>query len=89
MGQEAEFKFESNLKFKLLLVIWQSQQSPEGYSRRQSKILTAKSMAELLGQHSGTAWAGWTGKHKHRVYQSSRQLQLAVPCSLELPLLQY
>ena len=23
-------------------------------------------MAELLGQHSGTAWAGWTGKHKYR-----------------------
>ena len=31
--------------------------TPEGYSRRQSKILAAKSMAKLLKQHSGTAWA--------------------------------
>ena len=34
--------------------------TPEGYSRRQSKVLTAKSMAELLGQRSCTAWAGRT-----------------------------
>ena len=36
---------------------------PEGCWRIQSKILTAKAMAELLGQCSGTAWADWTGKH--------------------------
>ena len=28
---------------------------PEDYSRRQSKVLTAKSMAKVLGQRSGTA----------------------------------
>ena len=60
IGQAAEFKFES--KFKLLptrscsLAI-----TPEDYSRRQSKDLTAKSMAKLFGLCSGTAWAGWTG----------------------------
>ena len=32
--------------------------------------MTAKSMAKLLGQHSSTAWAGLTGKHKHRLFQS-------------------
>ena len=32
--------------------------TPNDYSRRKSKDLTAKSMAELLGTHSGTAWAG-------------------------------
>ena len=64
IGQAAEFKFES--KFEPLptsaghLAI-----TPEGYSRRQSKDLTAKSMAKLLGQHSGTAWAGRTGEHEH------------------------
>ena len=68
--QAADFKFES--KFEPLpqaachLTI-----TPEGYTRRQ-KGLTAKSMAELLGLRSGTAWGGfnlpgWTGKHKHRV----------------------
>ena len=35
--------------------------TPEGYSRRRSKILTTKSMAELLEQRFGTAW---TGEHK-------------------------
>ena len=25
-------------------------------------------MAELLGQSLGTAFGGWTGKHKHRVF---------------------
>ena len=29
--------------------------TPEGYSRRQSKVLTAKSIVELLGLRSGTA----------------------------------
>ena len=41
--------------------------SPGGYSRRRSKVYTAKAMAELMRAHSGTAWAGRTGKHKHRV----------------------
>ena len=37
----------------------------EGYhdSRRQSMVLTAKWMAELLGPSSGTAWACPTGEH--------------------------
>ena len=39
---------------------------PEDYFRKQSKVLTAKSRAELLGPCSGTAWAGLRGKHKHR-----------------------
>ena len=65
IGQAAEFKFES--KFKPLpssaghLAI-----TPKGYSRRQSKGLTAKSMAKLLGPRSSTAWAGWTGEYNHR-----------------------
>ena len=32
------------------------------------KVLTAKSNAELLGQRSGTAWAGQTSEHKYREY---------------------
>ena len=44
--------------------------TPESYSRRQSKVLTAKSMAKLFGPCSGTAWAGRTGKHKHRAFPS-------------------
>ena len=28
----------------------------------------------LLGQRSGSAWAVWTGKHKHSTFQSWRQL---------------
>ena len=42
----------TELEFEPLLVLWRSPLSPEGYSRRQSKVLTAKSMAELLGQRS-------------------------------------
>ena len=34
--------------------------SPEGYSRRQSKVLNANSMAKLLEQSSSTACPGWT-----------------------------
>ena len=54
IGQTAEFKFES--KFEPLptsaghLAI-----IPEGYFRRQSKDLTAKSMAKLLGRRVGRA----------------------------------
>ena len=33
-----------------------------------------ETIAELLGQRSGTAWAGWTGEHKHREFQSWRKL---------------
>ena len=71
IGQAAEFKFES--KFEPLptspshLAI-----TPEGYSRRQSKDFTAISMAKLLGPHSGTAWAGRSGEHKHRAFPSSK-----------------
>ena len=91
VGQAAEFKFES--KFEPLppaavhLAI-----NPKGYSRRQSKVLTAKSMAKLLGGRSGTAWAGWTGKHKHRAFPSRLQSLRAATCLLEenvLPLLKY
>ena len=56
---------------------------PEGYSRRQSKVLSAKSMAELLEQHSGTACASRTGKHnfklhKHKAYPNLLHSLLAV-----------
>ena len=34
------------------------------FSIRQSKVLTAKSMTELLGPRSGTAWAGRTDEIK-------------------------
>ena len=52
-----------------LQVTWQSFL----YSRRQSKVLTAKSMAELLLQRSCTARASKTGKYKQRVFPSLRQ----------------
>ena len=45
--------------------------TPKGYSRIQSKILTAKSMAKLFGQCSGTAWAGHKGKHNERQFRVS------------------
>ena len=64
---------------------------PKVCSRRQSKVLTAKSMAELLGVCSCTAWAGQTGKHRNRVFPSLLQLLLAATCPLEengLPLTQ-
>ena len=56
-GQAAEFKIES--KFEPLQVIWQAllKAIPEDNQR----LLTAKSMAELSGQCSGTPWAGQTG----------------------------
>ena len=72
IGQAAEFKFES--KFEPLptsagrLAI-----TPEDYSRRQSKDLTAKSMAKLLGPRSGSACVGRTGEHKNRAFPSRRQ----------------
>ena len=36
--------------------------TPKGFSKRQSKVLTAKSMVELLGQRSGTAQFGRVGR---------------------------
>ena len=47
--------------------------TPEGYSRRQSKVLTSKSIAELLGPRSGTAWVDWTGEHIHNGFPSRRE----------------
>ena len=49
-------------------------------------------MAKLLGPLSGVAWAGLTGKHKHRAFPSLQQLLLASTGTLEesmLPLLLY
>ena len=36
--------------------------TPEGYKARQSKLMNAKSMAELLGHCPVTTWAGQTGE---------------------------
>ena len=56
--------------------------TPKGYSRlrRQSKVLTAKSMAKLLGQGSCTAWAG---QHNYRAFLSLQQSLWTATCSLE------
>ena len=59
VGQLAESKFEG--KAEALQVIWQSL----------SKAVPCKVNGWAFGaelQHSGTAWAGWSGKHKHRVF---------------------
>ena len=55
------------------------------------KVLTAKSMAELLRQHSDTAssWAGQTGKHKHSVFPSWLQQLQTATCLLEENVLQF
>ena len=45
--------------------------------------LTIKSMTELLGLHSGTAWTSQSGEHKHRVFPSLQQSMLLVTGSLE------
>ena len=49
--------------------------TPEGYSKRLWKrlwkVLTAKSMAELLSQRSGTAWAGRTDQQNTGCFRSS------------------
>ena len=50
---------------------------------RWSKVLTTKSKAKLLGQRSGTAWADWTCKHKHRIFPSLQQSLLAATSLLE------
>ena len=44
--------------------------TPEGYSRRKSMVLNAKSMAELLGQRSGTALAASTSTGRLQVGRS-------------------
>ena len=44
--------------------------TPEGYSRRHSKVLTANQWRGILGQHSPrscTAWAGRTGQQIQEV----------------------
>ena len=56
--------------------------TPEGYSRRELKVLTAKSMAELLRARFGTAWAGRTDEIKHRAFSSQRQSLRAATGSL-------
>ena len=76
IGQAADFKFESKFE-PLLTSAGHLAITLEGYSRRQSKVLTAKSTAKLLGPRSGTAWAGRTGEHKHRAFPSRRQSLLA------------
>ena len=57
--------------------------TPEGCSRRQSKLFIANSIPELLDSCPCTAWVGWTGKHKHRVCLSLWQLLVAATCLLE------
>ena len=59
--------------------LFQKTITPKGYSKRQSKVLTAKSMTGLLGQLSYTAWTGQTGKYKHCVFPSWLQ-----SCSYQL-----
>ena len=81
---------EFEIQFEPLPVVWLS--LPKAILEDNWKVLTAKSTAELLGQHSGTAWAGWTGKHKHRVFPCLLQSLQAVTASLQekvLPLLLY
>ena len=56
IGHAAEFKFESKFE-PLPNSAGRLAMTPEDYSRRQSKDLTAKSMAKLLGPRSCTAWA--------------------------------
>ena len=75
IGQAAKFKFES--KFKHLPI------DSEGYSRRQKKVLTAQSIAELLGQCSGTAGAVLAAEHRHSVFSSGLLSPLAAASTLE------
>ena len=70
----AELNFES--KFKHLPGMLRHL----AITRRQLKVLTAKSIAKLLGLCTGTALADLTGKNKHRVFPSCRQSLLASTC---------
>ena len=84
-GQAAEFEPLQTSAGRLAI-------TPEDYSRRQSKDLTAKSMTKRLGPRSGTVGAGRTGENKHTAFPSRRQSLLAATGSLEenvLPLLRY
>ena len=74
------------------LQVWVQVQAPAchlaitskgNYSRTQSKVLTAKSMAGHLGQLPGTAWAVQTGKHQHRTFPSQVLSLLVMTGSLE------
>ena len=47
--------------------------TPKYSFRGQAKVSTAKSMAELLGQRSGTVFVGLTGKRKHTAFSSCWQ----------------
>ena len=79
IGQEAEFK--SGSKLKPLLVNWHWSgnrvRTSESCSRMQSKVLTAKSMAKLLGQlwHSLGVW-----DCKAQTQGISKQMTVAVAC---------
>ena len=55
VDQETEFNLESKLK-QVLAPVNHLAITPEGCSRRHSKVLTAKSLAKLLGQLSSTLW---------------------------------
>ena len=79
-GQAPEFKFES--KFQLLLLIWQFLLKAVSEGNRSLKGLTAKSMAELLWQHSGTSMVSQTGQHKYRAFPLLLQLLQAGTSSL-------
>ena len=69
IGKATEFKSESKLK-PLPTSAGHLAITPEGYTKRQLNVLTAKSIAILLGLRSCTAWVGLRGKHKHRVFPS-------------------
>ena len=62
------------VQVRALPAIWQRLKTIE--------VLTAKSMAELLGPRSGTAWAGRTGEHEQKVFPSLLQSLLAATDSL-------
>ena len=72
IGQAAEFKFESKLE-PLQTSACHLAITPEGYSRIQSKDLTAKALGGAL-QHS---LGGRTGERKHRAFPSRLQSLLA------------
>ena len=79
VDQETEFNLESKLK-QVLAPVNHLAITPEGCSRRHSKVLTAKSLAKLLGQLSSTALAGH--QVEQRVLQSLQQSLLATTCLL-------
>ena len=72
-------KFESKFWPLPVQVIWLSLQKavPEDYQR----FLVQKS--QLMGQHSGTAFAALPDKRQHRILTSLWLSQQAVICSLQ------